>query len=1268
MNSDLKRARWVLVFSFAAAGAWALEEKFTADPTDPLYPPTANSQGCSVPGSPTCIDPPGQWDLFSFSPTVPATAHPSGISVDRAWRVTTGRPDVEVAVFDTGVNYDHVDLRNQIWLNRGELPRPAGPDCAAPASDPYDCNNDGVFNVRDYQGDARITDTLLPGTLSRSDLRVFEDGVDGDGNGYVDDISGFDFDDVDGDEYDHRDFGHGTGRNGFIAAEPNNGQGIAGICPNCRIANARIEDTFVVVRSETTANAAIWAADHGFELINMALGHVGASSMSRKAFEYAYSRNVLPMSAIANEFHFHHGYVGLYDEVMAIGAITYAGATTAGIAPNNGQPTQAPSTYLRKANYSNYGAHLQLVAPSESLTTHHAKGGSSVPSGCTSAANNCFGDSSGTSSAVPHAVGVGALVYSQARNMIAAGTLNAAGLALRDISNQEVRQVLIQTADDIRPSDDAAAGTYPVLLGWDKWTGYGRVNAKKAVDLVAAGKIPPEADINSPDWYSYVSGVVTVKFYANNRWRGNYNWVLEQGAGVEPGSFTTVASGSAVADPSKSSTDLVNNLTAEWDTSRLADGGHTLRLRVTDAVDNTLVAEDRMFVWVRRGLVDGDNHPGFPLRIARTFNGETIPVSAESMSNALVDLDGDNKLEIVLATGDGEVRAYRENGTLMPGFPVMTQPLAGLPGNRSEAFDGDFSNGEVPVTGASIAGGVAVGDMDLDGIQEICTGAVDGKVYCWNADGSVQPGFPVSADAATFREQYSGEQRPVASGQPEAIVAPPTLQNLDGDDRGTLEILAVSRDQKLYAWKSDGSRLGGFPVTLGTPDAKAPRGSISGILVADIDNDGQKDIVVGTNETAGSTPNTSGRVYAFKRDGTPKAGWPVQPASAAADGVPIVAQGVVNGPLAANFDSDAQLEIATSAFLGDIVLYNHDGSQLRTLSGSHTGSGTAQDRLEETATVGSGRQDDAPVRSYVGLGAIADFNSTSPGLEYLAGTVGNNLVVNVAGGSGAVTSFDHYLSAWNTATGAHLPGFPRFMEGWQFLTGPAIGDIGGTAGPEAIVGSSGLFIHAFNASGGAEPAGWPKFTGNWHVNTPSIADIDDDGDLEVVSSSRLGQIHVWNTAGPACAAAGSAAPWRKFRHDEWNTGAVGTDTLRPAKVSDLVRSQAGGQVVLKFTAVGDDGRCGTAVAYEVLANCQPVRGLPTPKAAGNQEVLTFAGTPSTDVELRVRDEAGNLSPALASGRSSCVSGGGAAKDSGGGLPAQLLVVMALLAICRRLGR
>ena len=157
------------------------------------------------------------------------------------------------------------------------------------------------------------------------------------------------------------------------------------------------------------------------------------------------------------------------------------------------------------------------------------------------------------------------------------------------------------------------------------------------------------------------------------------------------------------------------------------------------------------------------------------------------------------------------------------------------------------------------------------------------------------------------------------------------------------------------------------------------------------------------------------------------------------------------------------------------------------------------------------------------------------------------------------------------------------MEDWQFVTGPAVADITGDPLPEVIATSGGFFVHAFNAAG-IEPAGWPKLTGQWQTATPSIGDLDGDGTVEVVRLTRLGTLFVWRTAG----ATGQPDRWRKFRHDEWNTGAYGADTRRPARIDDLRFSTTGPTARLDWTAVGDDGRCGRADQYELRASSAPI--------------------------------------------------------------------------------
>ncbi len=161
--------------------------------------------------------------------------------VDVAWRTTVGRPDVLIAVHDSGIEWDNLNamrnVRKKVHLNPGEVPTPnhtrstslePGENCAAYAN-ADDANGDGVFNVVDFSCDDRVErdgaaraardqprgngrDELLD---PQDILIAFSRGEhhgDDDSNGYVDDIAGWDFLDNDNDAYDDVQYGHGTGR------------------------------------------------------------------------------------------------------------------------------------------------------------------------------------------------------------------------------------------------------------------------------------------------------------------------------------------------------------------------------------------------------------------------------------------------------------------------------------------------------------------------------------------------------------------------------------------------------------------------------------------------------------------------------------------------------------------------------------------------------------------------------------------------------------------------------------------------------------------------------------------------------------------------------------------------------------------------------------------------------------------------------------------------------------------------------------------------
>src|SRR5262249_33500026 len=242
-----------------------------------------------------------------------------GMSVDLAWQVTTGRPDVLIAVLDSGIKWDDTgamhDLARKVHLNRGELPLPrdaAGhtkPESSAGGAflnpDPYDLNDDGVFNVTDFAGDARVSDANGNGLLDPQDLiRAFSDGTDADANGYVDDIAGWNFLDDDNDPFDEVSYGHGTGEARDSAAEADNGSHL-GTCPNCMVLPVRVGDSFIA-DSNLFAQGVVFAVDSGAHVVQEALGALNNTSFARAAIEYAWSHDVPMIASAADEESFHH--------------------------------------------------------------------------------------------------------------------------------------------------------------------------------------------------------------------------------------------------------------------------------------------------------------------------------------------------------------------------------------------------------------------------------------------------------------------------------------------------------------------------------------------------------------------------------------------------------------------------------------------------------------------------------------------------------------------------------------------------------------------------------------------------------------------------------------------------------------------------------------------------------------------------------------------------------------------------------------------------
>ncbi len=168
-----------------------------------------------------------QWGLSNTGQLVSGTTGTAGADIHalEAWQLPTGPGSVVVAVVDTGCHLTHPDLAANLWVNAGE---------------------------------------------------VAENGLDDDGNGFVDDRQGWDFADDDNDPQDGS--GHGTHVAGIIAARADNGQGVSGVARQVRVMPVRFMDGFDTGTVADAVAAIEYALANGAQIINCSWGSGGYSA------------------------------------------------------------------------------------------------------------------------------------------------------------------------------------------------------------------------------------------------------------------------------------------------------------------------------------------------------------------------------------------------------------------------------------------------------------------------------------------------------------------------------------------------------------------------------------------------------------------------------------------------------------------------------------------------------------------------------------------------------------------------------------------------------------------------------------------------------------------------------------------------------------------------------------------------------------------------------------------------------------------------------
>ena len=1057
-----------------------------------------------------------------------------GAAVDLAWGVTQGRPDVRIAVLDSGIKWRDAgamrDLADRAYINRGEVT----PPCATPSGD---CNNDGRFSIADF---GAIPDLNGNGVADPEDLilsPIYSNQVDNDANGYVDDISGWDFLVGDNNPLDTVNYGHGTGEAEDSTAA-DNGVGDVGTCPRCTFIPVRVGDSFIADGGRFAAGV-LFGLDSQAAVIQEALGAINNPRQAQQAIDSAYRRGVPVIASMADEASKHPNLPGSLEHTLAVNSV---------------RDTGSPKSYLALNGCTNYGGHTFLSIPSSS----------------------CSSEATGIMS------GVAGLVISEARDR---------GLTL---STNEILQLARASADDIDfstpnavdPANDFLSGAtvrYPSTAGWDATHGYGRLNAYELVKAVRDARIPPEADLTTPKWFSVLPahGLIDVRGHVAAPRAPSYSYRVEWATGLQPPAFPAtdtwhvieLRTGRTRAKDGRLATLNLDEVAAalggaqgppaDPTTGRTEEEKFSLRLRVVVTAvggsTNGLVGESQKQVFVHD---DPDLVAGMP----RTVKG------SGTASPVFVDLEPGGGTEMVLATDDGRIHAYRADMTELPGFPVHTDRAPYWVMGATATADGIS-----PARGAVMVGAPVAVDLDGDHLLDLAVGDLEGRVHAWNHLGQELPGFEdthtnlwFSLDHPVAQDSTNRTQRGFANSLAAA--------DLDGDHLP--ELVGAALDRHVYAWHGDGTPVAGFPVLVVDPakveqvvpgidrvifraDSGVRDGGdlVATPALADLDGDGHPEIVVGAQEEYdepfnapefGGIPGTSGnsREYVISPLGRhatnpnpnpahPDAqaylpGWPARIGMFQTEVLPVIGNGVsAQAAIGDLIPAHPGKEIAVAAAVGPLYVLGADGkSALGQVNGKDTplhwfGGLFAND---PTGAGAARNSDDVGVMLVAFGGPSVGKIGSRDHLDVAAPVAGLSRLLDTASPELQLPS-DDQLAAWDPTDGTMRPAFPRETPDLAFFVTPAIADVNGDRRTEVIAGNGVYTLSAVTPDGGVPP-GWPKLTGGWLVGTPSLGDWDGDGTLELAVVRRDGVLLVWHTP----TSSRRAGQWPRFGQNLANTG------------------------------------------------------------------------------------------------------------------------------------
>lgn len=1033
-----------------------------------------------------------------------------------------------IGLIDTGIDIDHEDLKNNVWVNPGE-----------------DLNGNGIIDQDEING------------------------IDDDHNGFVDDFYGWDFSGdsasiqpvEDNDPTDNN--GHGTHIAGIIAAVRNNGTGISGINTPCRIMAIKV---FPNSYSSVCSKGIIYAADMGCEVINMSWGSSFPSKILEEALNYAVERGVLPIAAAGNTGKEEYFYPASYPQVFAVGATNSRDEVT---------------------SFSTYGKHIQVVAPGEDIlslradtTDMYAEDG--YPN--THIVNEKYYLADGTSMAAPVVTGVAAYILA-----VSPG-----------INKERVKEIIRIAADDILYPYGGDSLYSP---GEDIYSGYGRVNLNSALNFLSgnlaiidypyenaldSGNIAIIGTASGDSFQSYVleygegfspqvweqisssnipvnkdtlavwntyglRGLYTLRLRVGDKNQATVHLVVNAGTYVmitSPGQNDTIKGYSEIygytivsgfshyeleygygeSPPSwvlmATSTKMVaDGLLGKWVIGLLPEGRYTLRLSVTDINGQVKIYETRVTL---ETIVAGGWFKNLP--------------SWGSLSPALGDVNGDGRNEIVIGIGGpsgwgktGGVWVFNEQGELEPGWPRDS--------------------------GENMMSSPALGDLDGDGVDDIVI-CSDKGVHAYL---SKSPGW--------FRSAGTG-------GNDFWSLATPVIADLEND--GCPEVLMINNQGTVYAWRCNGTSV--IPDSNGifarTTECDNWMGFPS-LAVADLDRDGQNEVIVGSARGDGGFGHYTGigGIYIFDINGNLLTGPQDYPEKFS----------LIYGIAIANVDSSEDLEVITFGQNEDhlaLCAFKKDGTEAKGYPiiledpvagwwyGNHPAIGDldGDGNLEIVAsvwTMGEARiyawhKNGSPLNPTgpLILSKSSDGERRREDLSYL----GRNI--------GEVSA--KIIKMNREELGNLVSGFTDtiFASEAETFGSPVLADVNGDGNADIVVRAGNYFnngyerVFAWDYEGNLIP-GWPLYTSdkasilNYLPYSPVVADLNKDGKLDLVLATDWPDYRIisWKFNGDYHA---STSPWPKYMHDKWNSGDFLSNLQAPKDVS--ISSADSRSVTLRWAA------------------------------------------------------------------------------------------------------